>query len=1101
MPDSDLYAVLLHTAAAKQPKDEHLMDLHDVCKKHRTTVNFVKPSQSVGLRPGEATEKMAVYGPNAMTPPKRKHWTIKFLECLGSLFNVMLIAAGVAEWILFFLDQINNFENTYIGSILIGIAFVNSFIELYQIQKSAAILDSFMKMVPSKCSVVRAGLVRQIPATGLVPGDVVFIRLGDKIPADILVFAANEFKVDNSSLTGESEPQQRTPKNTSLQPNPLEATNLCFNGTLAVCGEAYGIVIRTGDSTVLGQIAKLATAEGKRPSPLTVEIERFCKIITAVAILTAAFFFFYSLLGGRGLNNALSFAVGVLVAWVPQGLPATVTMLLTIAAKRMSSQQVLVKDLQGVETLGAITLLATDKTGTLTRNQMTVAYLWVGGVMWRASPAVVPDGDDQPDQLENNSSQSEVPEQDWRADAQGMEEMLHAFILCASARFDRTDVPVPERVIHGDATETGLFKFASARLRDFDKVIEDHPKAFEIPFNSTTKTHMAIVHKPRPSSFYTIYVKGAPERVFKLCSWIHINGEVVRLGQEHDRWFNVIYETMAHKGHRVIAFAQQVLPSSEFPDTFEFSKETKNYPLDGYCFMGLASLEDPPKHGVREAVGQARIAGIKVVMVTGDHPLTAEAIARKINLVLGDTKESLARRTQRAISDIADWEASAIVVHGDNIPKLTADDWDAIFDKEEIIFARTSPKHKLQIVKHAQALGHIVGVTGDGVNDSPALKKADLGIAMNKTGSDVSKEAAGMILLDDNFSSIIRGITEGRLIFINLKKSIQYAVTHIIPEVVPYILFVILPIPAALTPVQVLAVDLGFELMASLSFAFEPAESVKDLMCMKPRRPVTKEYTTHLRHGVVQRQMLLPPTENSENSDESEEFELPARYREYAQELKRMTHWQYWRELFAPPPGGEVLVDADVLCWSYLEAGVLECVGCLVTFFAVFSYNGMDPGTVISAQRAGGHFLPHSRPLYVPSTNMTISGDDQYETLKQAQSAYYLSILVIQMWNLFACKSKLKMPWGVHMIQNDKTWISILSGMLLGSIIVYAPIVSDIFLTSNNLNLSVLIIPFGFGALLLGYAALRRLFLSQYDQSKRSPEVQGLMMHPTTWSI
>ena len=245
----------------------------------------------------------------------------------------------------------------------------------------------------------------------------------------------------------------------------------------------------------------------------------------------------------------------------------------------------------------------------------------------------------------------------------------------------------------------------------------------------------------------------------------------------------------------------------------------------GLCFVGLVSLEDPPKHGVRQAIGQLRTAGIKVVMVTGDHPLTAEAIGRKINLIIGDTKESLAKKTGRDINDIEESEASAIVVHGEQIVDLSEDDWDNIFRKEEIIFARTSPKNKLDIVKRAQALGHIVGVTGDGVNDSPALKKADLGISMNKTGSDVSKEAASMILLDDNFASTVAGITEGRIIFANLKKSIQYAVSHIIPEVVPYLLYVVVPIPLALTAIQIIAIDLGFELIAALSFAWEGPET------------------------------------------------------------------------------------------------------------------------------------------------------------------------------------------------------------------------------------------------------------------------------------
>jgi sodium/potassium-transporting ATPase subunit alpha len=275
---------------------------------------------------------------------------------------------------------------------------------------------------------------------------------------------------------------------------------------------------------------------------------------------------------------------------------------------------------------------------------------------------------------------------------------------------------------------------------------------------------MCIVQKIHKNGTMTLYMKGAPERILRQCSYILMNGQEVKLTQEHKNAFTIAYERMAGKGHRVLAFAQLLMPNT-FDESTEYNKTLVSnfkYAEMGLCFVGLTSLEDPPKHGVREAVGSLRSAGIKVVMVTGDHPLTAEAIGRKINLMIGDTKEKIARRTGKNAKDIHENDIKAVVVHGEQIPDLTEEDWDRIFSKDEIIFARTSPKNKLDIVKRAQALGHIVAVTGDGVNDSPALKKADLGIAMNKSGSDVSKEAAAMILLDDNFSTIVNGITQGK---------------------------------------------------------------------------------------------------------------------------------------------------------------------------------------------------------------------------------------------------------------------------------------------------------------------------------------------------
>ncbi|KAJ3333453.1 hypothetical protein HDU76_007874 [Blyttiomyces sp. JEL0837] len=1063
--------------------DEHLMPLDEVVALHKTEIDPHKPGSSVGLRAGVASDRLNVYGPNILTPPKKKHWVLRFLECLLNLFNILLLLAGFGTYVLFVMDPLNNFQNSYIGAILIGVAFVNGFIEFYQLQKSAAVLESFMNMVPAKCNVIRHGLSRQIPAAELVPGDVVFVRMGDKIPADILVFHSSDLKVDNSSLTGESEPQERIVSNN--QKNPLEATNLCFNGTLAVAGEAYGIVIRTGDSTVLGQIAGLTTSEVKRESPLTHEIERFCKIISFFAFTTAVVFFFISLLRSGNLNTSLSFAIGILVAWVPQGLPATVTMLLTIAAKRMATMQVLVKDLQGVDSLGAITMLCTDKTGTLTRNQMTVTNLWVNGTMY-------------------NVNKPEDDEEEFSDTVHGVMDIIYISALCTRAKFDRYDIPIDRREIIGDATESGLLRFAGKKLSNIDKINDEFPKVFEIPFNSDTKTHMSINKKAHQDGKLTLYLKGAPERVLRLCSTILFKGEVVPLTQEHKNNFTTSYETMAGKGHRVLAFAQLLLPGDKFNEEHVFVKdEVSKFNLYemGLCFLGLTSLEDPPKHGVREAVGHLRTAGIKVVMVTGDHPLTAEAIGRKINLVLGDTKERIAKRTGRNILDIAEAEASAIVIHGEQIVDLTEEDWDNIFSKDEIIFARTSPKNKLDIVKRAQALGHIVGVTGDGVNDSPALKKSDLGIAMNQSGSDVSKEAAAMILLDDNFASTVRGITEGRLIFVNLKKSIQYAVTHIIPEVVPYLLFVVVPIPLALTAIQILVIDLGFELFAALSFAWEPPETSEGLMKMAPRKPVTEESIQKIRRNFLHKQQagLLPP-EPDEELESEEEWKVPSRWRRYMHELKMMGYKQYWVDLFFNQEG-EVLVDSEVLSWSYLEAGGIECFGSLVTFFTVLYWSfGIDMSTAVQAQIDGGYFMPHS-PNLTLSNGDQLTGDLQWEALKQAQSSFYLSVLVIQMWNLFCCKARLRLPWGWFMFQNTNTWYSVLAGAFFGALIVYTPFMNALFGTSMYLNPGYLSIPMGFGFLLLLYSTVRRLFLRRFSPYTMNKDVLGLQMYPTRWSL
>ncbi|KAH8897781.1 P-type cation exchange, alpha subunit of ATPase [Thozetella sp. PMI_491] len=1048
--------------------DEHLMMHQDVAERYKTRINLDKPADSHGLAGEQAAQLLQEHGLNVLTPPKKRHPFLKFLDCLRSLFNLLLILAGILEYILLGIDFKNNFQNTYLGAILIAVAHLNAFIEFYQQQKSQALLESFLNMIPAKCMCLRDGKLSQMDASQLVPGDVVFVRMGDKTPADILVFSASDCKVDNSSLTGESEPQERL-KDNDMQ-NPLEATNLMFNSTLVVSGEAYGIVVRTGDNTVLGQIAHLTAGEEKRQSPLAHEIDNFVKIIATIAIATALIFFGIAFpVNNNNTSLALNFAIGIFVAWVPEGLPATVTMLLTIAAKRMASQNVLVKDLQGVETLGAITLLATDKTGTLTRNQMAVANIWTCNELYQASASVI---------AEKNVAMPEKP---------GVLDILHISALCSRAKFDRTDVPIKDREILGDATEAGLIRYAADQLSDYESLAEKYPKIFELPFNSDTKWHMSIHKKPHANGTFTLFIKGAPERVWKLCNRILTGqaGASTPLTDFHKTAYDETYEHMASRGHRVLGFAELLLPGDQYPEDFVFDKKTKNYPLGNFVFVGLASLQDPPKHGVREAIGRCRAAGVKVVMVTGDHPLTAEAIGRKINLMLGETRAMVAKRTGRRIEDVGESDYSAVVIHGEQIDSLTDAEWDQIFWKDEIIFARTSPKHKLEIVRRAQSMGHIVGVTGDGVNDSPALKKADLGIAMNKSGSDVSKEAASMILLDDNFASTVRGIEEGRLIFVNLKKSIKYTISHSTPEVIPNLLYVIAPIPLPLSAILILVIDLGFELFAALSFAWDPPETKDGLMKLPPRKPVTPKTATIFRRRALRR--------TGTRFDEESGTIVPkdqTRLQRLSDRTRQLFSREYWADKFEPT-GAEVLVDGPLLSWAYLEIGLIETVGALTSYFVVMQRRGISPYDAHAMQRAGIYWTSDS-----PAYN-GIDGPTQFDILAEAQSMYYWAIMTMQMFNLFACKARLTLPFGRYMFANRATFYCIAAGAALAAFIVYTPGVEYVFGTTRNLLPLYWLVPMAFGCVLIVYAALRMVIGRRAKPIRWNPEIQGLQMFPT----
>ncbi|KAI0035024.1 aminophospholipid-transporting P-type ATPase [Vararia minispora EC-137] len=1055
---------------------EHKLSLTELAVVLKTSFEAKHPGSSYGLTVEDAAARLKADGPNMLTPPKKKSALQKYIDCLLTMFNIILIIAGILEYILLGIDFKNNFANTYLGGILIAVAFLNAFIEFYQLQKSEAILASFLAMIPPTCHVIRDGTLTSIPAANLVKGDVVLLRVGDKTPADVVLISSTDLKVDNSSLTGESEPQERLPVIHGSVQRPVEAENLVFNSTLVVNGEGYGVVVRTGDHTLIGQIAKLTGSESGNKSPLAVEIAHFVIIVSTVAIIFAIVFFVVGITTaykGRAAQT-VTFAVSVLVAFVPEGLPSTVTLLLSIAAKRMAAQNVLVKDLQGVETLGSLTLLATDKTGTLTRNQMTVTNLWNGIRMYTAF------------QSNNDEDATAV----FSRAEPGMEDMLAIAALNSRIKFDKTDVPFSQRDILGDATETGLARFAGRTLEDYDAYVTKYPKVFEVPFNSTNKWALVIVNKSHRAGFLTLYIKGAPERVLKKCStYMREDGSLASIDDEFRAKYDEAYNYMASRGHRVIGCAQYLCPGDKYPVHFGFSKNEANYPAEDYIFTGLVSLEDPPKHGVREAIGTLRLAGIKVMMVTGDHPKTAEAIARKINLVIGDTKETLSAKTGRPVEQIYDDEVSAVVVHGDDIDSLEGWQWDLIFSKQEIVFARTSPQHKLEIVKRAQALGHIVGVTGDGVNDSPALKKADLGIAMNISGSDVSKEAANMILLDDNFASTVKGVQEGRQIFVNLKRSIQYTISHSTPEVVPQLLYVVVPIPLPLSAILILVIDLGFELLVALSFAWDKPETADGVMRLPPRKPVTERSIMSLKRRALRRSKTLA------RDAETGEIIPPSLWSRAKETLSKPFTRNFWVDRLEGSED-ETLVDNKLLSYSYLEAGMIETIGALVAYFVIFFIRGFSPNDLSRAQRAGGYFTKSS-PDFINYRGESLNGDQQVEALAQAQGLVYLSIFIMQCFNVFAVKAKFSFPFGKSIVGNIYNFYGILAGACLGIFIVYTPPLQVVFGASHHLLPLYWLIAFGFGCVLLAWASVRVLMMRKSIEQARVKDIKGLMMFPT----
>ncbi|KAJ8907783.1 hypothetical protein NDN08_007887 [Rhodosorus marinus] len=772
-----------------------------------------------GLTSEDHKQRLLKDGPNMLTPPKTTAWYVKLLQQFLNFFALLLQVASILCFIAYGLNPADT-ENLVLGIVLYTVVIITAVFSFLQEFKSEKTMEKFKNFLPPQTVVHRDGKIFSCEAADLVVGDVIDVKLGDKIPADIRLIVNNKLKVDNSSLTGESEPLARSTECTDE--NPLETRNIAFFGTNAVEGTATGIVVNTGDRTLFGRIAGLAASSKTEQTTMQIEIHHFVLIISAFAIFLGVLFFIINAVKGTDWIENIVFCIGIIVANVPEGLLATVTVALTLTSKRMAKKNVLVKKLESVETLGSTTTICSDKTGTLTQNRMTIVHLVYDHTLFTAPTAT-----------QESSYNEEDP---------GFKTLFFGAVNCAKAIFDEADLeenpdlPIDERKVNGDASEAGILKF-SEKITPVVASRALNPVIGGIPFNSTNK-FMITIHKDSESpGDYRLLMKGAPERILERCDKIYLQGEEKPMSEDDSTQTTNLLQKMMNGGERVLGFAQLTLTQKEYPEMFEegfvFDGDELNFPLDGLTFVGLMALLDPPRESVPGAVETCQTAGIQVIMVTGDHPATAKAIAQQVNIISDRTAEDVAEERGIPLEEVDRSEVNAIVIPGSQIKDFDEPDWDRALANNQIVFARTSPQQKLIIVENCQRLGKIVAVTGDGVNDSPALKKAHIGIAMGIAGSDVSKEAADMILLDDNFSSIVKGVEEGRLIFDNLKKSIAYTLTSNIPEITPFLMHVILGIPQPLTTILILLIDLGTDMLPAISFAYEKAES--DIMLRYPR--------------------------------------------------------------------------------------------------------------------------------------------------------------------------------------------------------------------------------------------------------------------------
>lgn len=772
---------LLHTVYSAVPQDVYAL---------LNTAN-------TGLSQDQAAERLAQVGHNVITEIKGEPLWVKFLSNFTHVMAILLWVGGVIALI------------AALPQLAIAIWFVNiingafSFWQEFRAEKAT---EALRKMLPLQVHVMRGGSEQRVPADEIVPGDVILFAEGDRISADARLVEAAELQVDQSTLTGESLPVRKLSDAIIREDLGVsEVPNLVFAGTSVASGTGRAVVYATGMNTEFGKIARLTQVMGEAPSPLQHEMENVTRAVTLIAVGVGVLFFLLAvLLAGMDLAAGFIFSLGMIVAFVPEGLLPTVTLALAMGVQRMAKRNALIKKLSSVETLGCTTVICTDKTGTLTQNEMTVTGIWVGGQTLKVTGGGYgPEGEILG---EKGASLSASRKADLTM-------LLRTAGLCNNARLLPPAEDHPRWSIIGDPTEAALLVAAAKGGVNLGDALRAYPRQRELPFDSRRK-RMSTIHRvdDRGKVRLTAFVKGAPNEILNLSTELYIDGETVPLTPERRAEISATNDRYARAGLRVLGVAIRQFPHTEGRTTL--SALTSEVVERELTFVGLMAMMDPPRVEVAEAVTRCHRAGIRVIMITGDYGLTAESIARRIGIIQGDHPRIVTGVELETLSD-------------EQLKQALAD---------EVIFARVAPEQKLQVVSALQALGNVVAVTGDGVNDAPALKKADIGVAMGITGTDVAKEAADVILTDDNFASIVNAVEEGRGVYANIKKFATYIFTSNAPESVPFILFAFSGgrIPLALNVMHILAIDLGTDMVPALGLGVEPPEA--GIMNVPPRR-------------------------------------------------------------------------------------------------------------------------------------------------------------------------------------------------------------------------------------------------------------------------
>lgn len=777
----------------------------------------LQASLNTGLTSDEASERQKQLGRNELSEGKKVSPWLLFLGQFKDFMVLVLIGATLISGLLGeFLDAI-----TIVAIIIINA--VLGFVQEYRAERS---LRALKELSAPLAKVLRGGESVVLPASELVPGDIVSLESGDRIPADIRFIETNSCYAEESALTGESVPVSKHCQVIAADDLPLgDLRNIGYMGTMITRGTAKGIVIRTGMGTEMGKIADLIQKTDSMETPLQHRLEQLGKILIVVALGLTVMVVLAGILHGQPAYEMFLAGVSLAVAAIPEGLPAIVTIALALGVQRMIKRRAIVRKLPSVETLGCASVICSDKTGTLTQNKMTVTKLWIGG----RSMDITGEGYEPVGSIYGDGKPLDVKHD------LPLRRLLQVAALCNNSTISKVEedaeakkrkakdiVIQDEWLLKGDPTE-GALTVLAAKLGVTAKSLEGlYQRVKEYPFDSERKRMSVLVSH---QGGRLICTKGAPDMLMEQCNYVLWDGKVVPFTATLKQKVTDAGETMAQSALRVLGFAYRDLRSFDATET-ETDVECQ------LIFVGLSGMIDPPRREVKEAITSCRRAGIKTIMITGDHQLTAEAIAGQLGIM----------------------PRGGLSVSGQQLAAMNEEQLDRLIDNI-YVYARVSPEHKLRIVKALQRKGHVVAMTGDGVNDAPAIKAADIGIAMGITGTDVAKEASSLVLNDDNFSSIVAAIEEGRGIYENIRKFIRYLLASNVGEILTMFLAMMAGLPLPLVPIQILWVNLVTDGLPAMALGVDQAE--KDLMQQKPRSAKENIFARRLGWKIISRGILI----------------------------------------------------------------------------------------------------------------------------------------------------------------------------------------------------------------------------------------------------